>query len=231
MRRISILLTLPLLALAASAGDCVAQGMTRVQRIQGSDQRGRYDIAWVRLTERFPNAAVRARVNADLEREARSHICDRAPDRERRRHYEAEYEMKVTYLSPRLLGISTREFISCGGAHPNHGPGALLYDLRTGRQLVVENQVADPEAFGRFVARRALAARPRNPGECVDAYTLDPLGETVYIYLLKNRTLTAIQDYPHVMKACAYETEIPHADIVRFLKPGSPLRALVVRRP
>lgn len=228
MRRISILLALPLLALAASAGDCVAQAMTRVQRIHGSDQRGKYDIAWVRLTERFSNAGVRARVNADLEKEARSRICD--PDPQRVGSLAAEFEMEVTYLTARLLGIRTREFVSCAGAHPTHGPGALLYDLRTGRRLAVENQVADPEAFGRFVARRALAARPRNAGECAEAYnTLDPRGETGYIYLLKNRTLTAIQDYPHVMKACAYETEIPHADIVRFLKPGSPLRTLVLR--
>ncbi len=228
MRRISILLALPLLALAASADVSAAQpGMTTVRRIHGNDQRGKYDIAWVRLTERFSNAVVRARVNADLEREARSRICD--PDPQRVRSLAAEFEMEVTYLSARLLGIRTTEFVSCGGAHPTHGPGALLYDLRTGRQLAVENQVADPEAFGRFVARRALAARPRNPGECAGAYTLDPLGQTGYIYLLKSRTLTAIQDYPHVMKACAYETEIPYADIVRFLKPGSPLRTLVLR--
>ena len=34
---------------------------------------------------------------------------------------------------------------------------------------------------------------------------------------------------PRVIMACAYDTRIPHADIIRFAKPGSPLRTLVKR--
>jgi hypothetical protein len=228
MRRFSFALVLSLLALAASAAPCAAQPMTRVQRIHGNDRHGKYDITWVRLTERFADRAVRARVNADLEREARTHICD--PDPERTRSLEAEFEMKVTYLSPRLLGISTAEDSFCGGAHPIHGPGALLYDLRTGRRLTVEAEMTDPRAFRRFVARRALAAAPRDAGECASEYTAEALAGTGYIYVLKDRTLTATQDYPNVIMACGYATDIPYADILRFVKPGSPLRTLAARR-
>jgi hypothetical protein len=232
MRRVSILLALSLLALAASADVLAAQqqGMTRAQRIRGNDHRGKYDIAWVRLTERFSNAAVRARVNADLEREARSHICDRAPNAEQLRYYEAEYAMEVTYLGPRLLGIKAFRFLTCGGPSPSKGTTALLYDLRTGRRLTVEDEMADPRAFRRFVARRVLAARPHDAGECADLYTLEDLTRTGYIYLVTARTLQASQDYPNVVQACGYDVDIAWADVVRFLKPGSPLRTLVPGR-
>ncbi|HEX8245851.1 MAG TPA: hypothetical protein VF541_20220 [Longimicrobium sp.] len=195
-----------------------------MQRSRGNDQHGRYDVAWIRLTERVATPAVRRRVNADLEREARSRICEADP--QRREHLDAWFEMKVTYLGPRLLGVSTAEDVFCGGAYPNHGTRALLYDLRTGARIDLEEQMVDPRAFRRFIARRALAAAPRDAEECSSEYTADRLAHTGYIYILRGRTLTATQDYPHVIQACAYETAIAHADVLRFVKPGSPLLSL-----
>lgn len=232
MRRSLLALALSLLILAASNDVLAQQRMTTLRRVQGSDaRRGKYNVAWVQLTQRFATPAVRARVNADLEREARGYICEPSADRERVRSYEAEYGMEVTHLSARLLGIMTTHDVFCGGAHPSHGPGSLLYDLRTGRRLSVEGEMADSAGFRRFVARRALAAKPRNAGECSDVYTLENLAETGYVYLLTNRGLTATQDYPHVIQACGYDTRIAYADLARFLKPSSPLRTLVARRP
>jgi len=222
MRRLPILLSLCLLALAATVADGAAQGMTTTRRIRGNDQRGKFDIAWLQLTQRFPNAAVRARVNRDLENEARSRICPAGAGQ----HLESEFSMEATYLSPRLLGVSTFEFSFCGGAHPTHGTRGVLYDLRTGRRIEVENEMADLRAFRRFRDRRVRAVRPRDPGECADTYD----GDTGYIYILKNRNLSVTQDFPNVIMACAYETLVPHADLVPFLKPASPLRALAVRR-
>jgi len=221
MRRLTLLLALCLLALTATV-DCVAQGMTTTRRIRGNDRRGKYDIAWLRLTERFADAVVRARVNRDLEHAARSHICPADAGR----FLESEFSMEVTYLSPRVLGVSTFEFSFCGGANPTHGTRGLLYDLRAGRRIEVENQVADPRAFRRFVDRRVLATKPRDAGECADTDTW-----TSYIYILKERDLSVTQDLPNVIMACAYETLIPHADLIPFLEPGSPLRTLAPRGP
>ncbi|MFL5385341.1 MAG: hypothetical protein ACJ8GN_22710 [Longimicrobiaceae bacterium] len=218
MRRSTLFLALSLLALAGSAADAVAQPLTRTRRIAGKDDRGKYEIVWLQLTERFPDAAVRARVNADLEKEALSHIC-RPTDGE---YLEAWYQMKVTYLSAQVLGVSTGMFISCGYPNPLHGTWALLYDLRTGARIEVETEMAERRAFRRFVDRRVLANQPRDPAECKDAYK-PPAG---YIYIPRQRTLTVIQDYPNVVQACAYDTEIPHADIIRFLRPTSALRTL-----
>jgi hypothetical protein len=232
MRRLSIL-ALSLLTLAAWPAVVAAQqqGMTTVRRTQGtSAQRGKWNVAWVQLTPRFANATVRARVNADLEREARRHICEPESDPRQVRYYDAAYQSEVTYLGPRLLGVRTYYNMNCGGPYPAYGVNALLYDLRTGRRLEVEGEMADARAFRRFVARRALAARPPGGGQCAEMYTLEELTETSYVYILGNRGLTAEQQYPHVIQSCGYETRIPHADIVRFLKPGSPLRALVPRR-
>ncbi|HEX8903603.1 MAG TPA: hypothetical protein VF771_02035 [Longimicrobiaceae bacterium] len=219
-----LLATIALAAASASAG--AAQARTIVQRTRGNDQHGRYDISWVRLTERVATPAVRRRVNVDLEREARSRICE--PDPGRRKDLDAWFEMEVTYLGPRLLAIQTSEETFCGGAYPNHGPGSLLYDLRTGARLDLESQIADARAFRRFLARRVLAAAPRDAGECSSVYT-DEMAETPFIYILHARTLGVIQDYPHAIQACAYETPIPHADLLRFVKPGSPLQSLRTR--
>ncbi|MFL5541186.1 MAG: hypothetical protein ACJ8J0_19520 [Longimicrobiaceae bacterium] len=204
--------------LALTASEAAAQPMTRTLRIAGKDARGKYDVSWLQLTERFPDAAVRARVNADLEKEARSHIC--LPNEGE--NLAAEFQMKVTYLSPHVLGVSTFEFITCGGPNPSHGTRALLYDLRTGGRIEVEAEMAERRAFRRFVDGRVLANQPRDPAECKDAYAVT----TGYIYILKQRTLSVTQDYPNVIQACAYETEIPHADIIRFLRPTSALRTL-----
>jgi hypothetical protein len=224
MPRLSVALLGSAALLAASACACAAQATTTVLRSRGNDQRGRYDVAWVRLTDRVATPAVRRRVNADLEREARSRIC-RADDGPRE-HLDAWFRMEVTYLGPRLLAVSTSEETFCGGAYPAHGPGALLYDLRTGARIDLEGQMADARAFRRFVARRAQAAAPRDAAECSSEYTAERLAATGYIYVLRGRTLTAIQDYPHVIQACGFETAIPHADWLRFVKPGSPLRSL-----
>jgi len=223
MRRPAHLLLLCLLALAAAAVDCAAQSLTRVQRIAGNDQRGKYEISWVELTERFADAAVRARLNRDLEREARSHLCEPNAGA----NMDASFEMKVTYLGPRLLGISTAEDSFCGGAHPSHGTRGLLYYLRTSTRLDVEREMVNAEAFRRFVDRRVRAARPSNaPEECADAYKEQTWG---YIYILGPRSVSVSQDYPNVVMACAYTTQIPHAALIPFLKPNSPLRTLVAR--
>lgn len=222
MRRIRrSTLALAMTMLAATTVDAAAQGMTTTRRIRGNDARGKYDVAWVRLTERFPDAAVRARVNRDLEREARSHICEPGDGR----NLEAEFSMEVSYRSARLLGVSTFEFVYCGGAYPNHGTRGLMYDLRTGRRIEVEQEMADSLAFVRFRNARVEASRPADAEDCPH------VGEyQSYIYILKPGNLSVTQDFPNMIKACAYETLIPHADLIRYLKPASPLRALVVRR-
>jgi len=223
MRRSALLLPLCLLSLAAFHGDCVAQPTTRTVRIAGKDQRGKYDISWLQLTTRFPGP-VRARVNTDLEKEARAHICPANTGE----HLDAEFSMKLTYLSPDLLGVSTAEDSFCGGAHPVHGTRGLLYDLRTGARLEVEQEMARAEAFRRFVDRRVLAARPSDTSEeCAEVNKQQSWG---YIYILEPRGLSVTQDYPNVIMACGYTTDIPYADIIPFLKPSSALRTLVPSR-
>jgi hypothetical protein len=227
MRRILLLLALSSLLLAAWARAGAAQATT-VRSIKGQDERGKYQIAWVRLAEGAAAPAVRRSVNADLEREARDHACDPEPNPERRRYLQAWYEMEVTYRSPRLLAIRTSMELWCGPS-PVSGPRLLLYDLRTGKRIEVEQEMADPRAFRRFVARRALAAAPRGADHCAELYTLQELTRTSYVYILNARSLTASQEYPRVMMSCGYDTEIPYADIMRFVKPGSPLRTLPTR--
>jgi len=222
VRRLALLLALILLPLAALANDAIAQPMKTMRRVAGKDDRGKYDITWVQLTERFADAAVRARVNADLEKEALSHIC-RPTDGE---YLDAWYEMKVTYLSSHVLGVTTAKFISCGFPNPLHGTWALLYDLRTGERIEVETEVAERRAFRRFVDRRVLANQPRDMPDCTGVYK----PPTSYIYILGQRTLDVSQDFPNVIQACGYTTEIPYADIVRFLRPGSALRTLAPGR-
>lgn len=228
MRPSVLLLCLAPLVLAVWARDGAAQATTR-RSIKGHDERGKYQVTWVRLAEGAADPVARRAVNADLEREARAHICDPEADPQRRRYLEAWYEMEVTYRSPRLLGIRTSMELWCGAASPSGGPGLLLYDLRTGKRIEVESEMADPRAFRHFVARRALAAVPGDAGECAELYTLEELARTGYVYALGARGLTALQHYPRVVMACGYDTEIPYADIMRFVKPGSPLRTLAPR--
>lgn len=223
MRRLLLLLAVSPLFLAVPTRTAAAQAVV-VERSRGQDERGTHDIAWVRLRDGAGDPAARERVNAALKREALLHVCHPEPDAERRRHQEAWYEMEVTYRSPRLLGIRTSMEIYCGGV--GLGTGALLYDLRTGKRIELEDEMADPPAFRRFVAIRALEAAPGDAGDCAELYTLDQLAKTRYVYVLGERSLTAVQDYPRVALACAHETELAYADVVRFARPGSPLRSL-----
>ncbi|HKP74145.1 MAG TPA: hypothetical protein VJT67_01320, partial [Longimicrobiaceae bacterium] len=186
-----------------------------------------YDLQWIALTERFANAAVRARVNADLEREARQRLC--RPGDGPVEQLSSEFEMRVTHLDARLLAVATGQFVSCGGLSPNHMPTALLFDLRTGRRIDVEREMANPTAFRRYVARRAAANAPMDHKECADGYTAEALFGQGFIYLLEERRLTAVPDYAQVALACGFDTEIPRADLARFLKPNSPLRLLTRR--
>ena len=86
--------------------------------------------------------------------------------------------------------------------------------------------MADSLAFRRFRDARVEAARPADTEECPHAGQ----DETPYIYILKPGNLSVTQDFPPVIQACAHETLIPHADLVPYLKPSSPLRALPIRR-
>jgi hypothetical protein len=214
------------LALLASTTHASAQ-LTRVRRLQGSDRRGHFDLSWIELTERAASATVRARVNADLEREARLRLCE--PGDGAAKDLSSEFETRLTHLDARLLSLATSEFVVCGGAHPNHIPTALLYDLRTGRRIDVEAEMVSPRAFRRFVARRAAAVAPHR-NDCRDAYSADQLNGTGFIYLLSQRTLNAVPDFAQVSLACGFDVEIPWADVAPFVKSASPLRWLARRR-
>lgn len=94
---------------------------------------------------RFPDAKVRAQVNAWLARREAEERKARIDCREqvREQHLDASFyeyrdDVQVTYLSPHYMTVRFRTNSSCGGAYPNAGTDAVTFDLSTGAPLAWE---------------------------------------------------------------------------------------------
>lgn len=220
MKKLSLLL----LALTTSVA-VAAPALTTKKTIKGNDNRGRYDIDYVQLTPAFKNKVVRDRVNTALKGIARDNLCE--ANRQDRKHMYANMTMDVSLQNDAVLGLEYSYDNYCMGAHPNHGPGGLIYDLRDGKLLDVETEVRDGQALRRLVVEKIMANKDEEVyEECKFLYGQEELSAGYYIYVLKKDGVHVTPDFPHVAQACAYETTIPYSEVQPLLKDGSALESL-----
>lgn len=139
----------------------------------------------------------------------------------------------VTMRGPRYLSFLVSDNADCGGAHPDAGDMALVYDLRTGSpvnwqrlfpkammQGVSTDTGIDGTTIG-FVTSRTLqalylkaenAAQPIDP-DCKDVLTDPDLSLSLWPNAKKDGLAVEPGDLPHVVLACADTIVIPTATL------------------
>jgi hypothetical protein len=133
------------LALGLAAGDVAAA--ERIVNLQKPPALGKDQDAYPRIAspaddaERKINAAV-ARLDARLAKSARECRNDAGPN-----GGDWSRTIKATMRGPRYLSYEVTDNFYCGGAHPNVGDTAIVYDLKTGAP-VDWSQLLPPELAG-----------------------------------------------------------------------------------
>ena len=147
---------------------------------------------------------------------------------------DADYERRiwVTMRGPRYLSFLAADYADCGGAHPNAGQMALVYDLVTGApvnwqrllpramvQGTSTDNVVDGTLVG-FVTSKTLqdlwlkAEATNNPDpDCKDIVTDPTLRLTLYPDAKAGGLAVQPGDLPHVVQACADVNVIPTATL------------------
>ena len=146
--------------------------------------------------------------------------------------------VKVTMLTPRVLGLLLSDDESCGGAHPDEGQMALVYDLETGRpvdwakllgpRLVRSSTIdsaVDGTSIGFVVATPALhdlylrqvkAQRARETdwaSSCEEALADPDLAFIVSPDVKAAGLAIWPGDLPHVIQACGDPVTVPTATL------------------
>jgi hypothetical protein len=219
------------LFLSVSAYAEVQPGFTYNKQVKGKDARGEFNINYVLISPRaVRNDAIRRHVNAQMAASARSMLCE--ADRGNADKMSSNLATTVTHANADLLALRQGYDNYCMGAYPNHGTMSVLFDLRTGKQVEVENEAIDKNALKSLIVDKVLANKPaKDPSEgeegCDSLYDREQLSQTGYEVGLKDAKLVVTQDYAHVAQACAYDTEISLSDVKSLLKPESILQRIV----
>jgi hypothetical protein len=126
-----------------------------------------------------------AQLAAEVSAEAKESRIDFRP-------YTSGVEWQVVTDLPQWLSLSATIYSDTGGAHPNHGTTALLWDKTAGQQRKVVDLFTSPAAFTKALqpafcdaldaqrAKRRWAKVNRNSGDEFDA-CLDPASVTVIL--------------------------------------------------
>ena len=130
-------------------------------------------------------------------------------------------KITVTMGGPRFLSLVASDRTFCGGAHPDSGQMALVFDMGTGEQvnwteLIVKSAGASPYAGtawdGSTVRALVLPALQNMNSASADADCKDAF-QNPQPFLIwpdaKHQTLVAQPfDVPHVVQACAVEIDL-----------------------
>jgi Sel1 repeat-containing protein len=184
------------------------------------------DVAYPRLS-RHPDAAVMARVNADLEKRhvssaASALSCSPSVCSGCEHHEDVQVGFSPEFLSLWVSGNGL-----CGGPHPVDWADAVTYDLKTGAtvDLAKEFVLTTPRgALGKAVVPVFLRHLPRNTPErreqIADCFGDDaePGDYRVLLSLADTGLRVATSFALHQEAACAAEAVIPFGELERFRK-------------
>jgi hypothetical protein len=199
------------------------------RQIRGNDNRGQFNIQYVELSKDAASPAVRSKVNAALATIAKASICEADPAN--RRRMSSKVDMKVSFINKELLAVEAHRDYYCGGPYPDKGAEAHLFDLQSGNEIRLEDQIVDRSAFRRAIVTKMLANLPKDKEheDCKELYSEDQLRTADVSYLLKAGQLVVSPSYPHVTRTCEFGTPIPWSNVAAFMKPNSPLGHLLRR--
>jgi hypothetical protein len=132
---------------------------------------------------------------------------------------------------PRYLSFSVGGSQDCGGAHPDSGSAAFIYDLTTGSPVnwqrllpksMVQGTSRDTDINGATIAfvtskplqeLKAEAAANSIDPDCKDAVTDPKLQLSLYPDAKAGGLAVQPGDFPHVIVACADTIVIPTATL------------------
>jgi hypothetical protein len=157
--------------------------------------------------------------------------------------FDLERSNQVAMRGPRYLSLTIGYSYSCGGAHPDAGTIALVYDLDTGAPVnwarllpkaLVDATSLDSAGDGSTIglitsktlqaiyAREALAAGDADfKADCADVVNQDGLAFQVWPDA-KAGGLMLVPDLPHVVLACG-DPQLVSIQALRGLGVGAPL--------
>ena len=147
--------------------------------------------------------------------------------------------VEVTMAGPRYLSLLVTDEANCGGAHPNSGQMALVFDMTTGAELnwmrTIATQAhastyADTRLDGGTLVALVIPELAKRYIAAADADCKDAFGEQLSFLLwpdAKDGTLVAEPfDLPHVVQACANPIGLSMAD-ARKLGFGEDLLSMI----
>ncbi|WP_148715284.1 hypothetical protein [Chitinolyticbacter meiyuanensis] len=135
----------------------------------------------------------------------------------------------LRYASLRYLSVTTLQDYFCGGAYPNSGSTAQVYDRRSGRSVDLGTEVYQIDGAKQAEFRKLVASHLAATEHSAETgYGTSPLGE------LENESMPWLSlngidadgvvvglRYPHVAQAGDMDITIPYASMQPFLRPES----------
>ena len=204
---------------------------------------------------RMPDKKMMERANALLRQYYRKSLlqnrdCINGLREEPAQPFEPQYNITVSYASPRVISLQEGGSVDCGGAHPNNYVSYLTFDLVNGKQIggdydtdfglegfgTVLKLANGPErtAFEKFAlgrwAEAAKAAGDTGEDSCSSIGFMNEQKEGEKVFTLAfDPTGLVVQrtDFPSVAANCLFQdfnpTIIPWKDVKEWLKPGQVL--------
>ena len=155
-----------------------------------------------------------------------------------------QYTPTIGLYSSRLLSVSGQAVYYCGGAHPDDFADNFTFDLRTTKELTLEDlyrftPIAKPvdqssEAYAKYREARAAVLQglitakyggmlKGLDAQCKDVYATD--NNLSYLtWYLTTKGLVVESSLPHVAAACENSYELPYSSLMRYLAVSSALR-------
>ncbi len=209
----------------------------------------RFKVSLPRLT-RFPNAAVMARINRDLDADLTDNRLWAAAvlsGGEFSGTFGGSYDEKTTvnFFLPDVLSLLVETQWYSGGAHPNEGGYSHNYDLHTGKRFAIEEALQTSSGGAAEAQSAAILAKlylrhyvKPAPGEApvdnceeivreIVSGKDVPFGPLLY---LSQKGLVIDPPLPHMVMACGPAVTVPYRELRPFVKRGSMLRLLVDAR-
>lgn len=228
--------------LASGRAAKVSDYVTYQRNTGSSPTQGKWDLDFVQLIPRpgHPLSSGDLRINAELKKAADEGMCLPSDDAKEAGFSESSTSTKVTFVSDRLLALTTSYDVSCAGAaHPSNGLSSVIYDralgqaidISTGLPVTDSGSTATSKAFKLIVLREmakkaAKEKAARGDHDCDQEYDAANLSFFPDGIALSSKSISVDLSTAHVDQACGFTTVIPLSKFLPIAKKGSVLEEL-----
>lgn len=224
--KVILFIVLSLIGLSCIARAEIVPDLVIVKSKKGHDLRGRFDLQYPVLTDKFPNKRIRDKVNATINKEVLEEgYCSEDP--RLKNSMKSTSKITVFYASEKILSFRKDIYYSCGGPYTDIGKIFYIFDLRSGKKFDIKGKLKNPNAFTKLLIKKFQDNIPKNiSSDCTHLYTTNELSNMYVEYLMANKKLIVSLAYAHVARACEFSIKIPCSQLKAYAKPGSLLEVL-----